>query len=79
MTAAGGLPYEECRRWQRENRTPRDRTATPWPAYALPPFRPDAHGPRDDAAPRPGPPVSGVLRRCWGRVRRCFEGARGTA
>ncbi|MEU0049567.1 hypothetical protein ABZ299_06440 [Streptomyces sp. NPDC006184] len=49
MTVTGGLPYEECARWGR--RSPRDAVG-PWPAYALPPFRP---------APRPPvhrPPVT---------------------
>ncbi|MEW2289981.1 hypothetical protein [Streptomyces sp. NPDC047841] len=62
MTAErGGLPYEECRRWQRENPAPRNR-ATTLPAYALPPFhpafapdpRPGVRGAPD--VPDPGPP-----------------------
>ncbi|MFB0620946.1 hypothetical protein [Streptomyces sp. AGS-58] len=53
MTVTGGLPYEECARWGR--RSPRDAVG-PWPAYALPPFRP---GVRDvPAAPAPRPPVT---------------------
>ncbi|MGW4594685.1 hypothetical protein ACWEOA_05005 [Streptomyces sp. NPDC004457] len=62
MTAErDGLPYEECRRRQRENPAPRDRTTTP-PAYALPPFHPAfAPGPRPGVrgapdVPDPGPP-----------------------
>ncbi|WP_181140110.1 hypothetical protein [Streptomyces sp. Ru62] len=57
----GGLPYEECKRRQREDPAPRDRTTTP-PAYALPPFHPAFHpgvravpGPTGPA-PAPGSP-----------------------
>ncbi|MEV5148823.1 hypothetical protein AB0L14_31655 [Streptomyces sp. NPDC052727] len=59
-----GLPYEECKRWQRENPAPRDRTMTP-PAYALPPFHPgfppgvravpDVSGPGHAPSPPPRP------------------------
>ncbi|CAM5705631.1 MULTISPECIES: hypothetical protein [Streptomyces] len=62
MTAErGGLPYEECKRRQRENPAPRDRTMTP-PANALPPFHPAFHpGVRGapgatGPAPAPGSP-----------------------
>ncbi|MFJ7149343.1 hypothetical protein ACIQVT_14250 [Streptomyces sp. NPDC100445] len=71
MTGTGGLPYEECRRWGR--RSPRDAVG-PWPAYALPPFRPPAwedplSGPvfrpsparRARRRPAGGAVVSGVL------------------
>lgn len=54
MTAPGGLPYEECRRRQREN-TLSGRRTVPWPAYALPPFHPGAHGVREAAPARPAP------------------------
>ncbi|MFI9806646.1 hypothetical protein ACIHEJ_20190 [Streptomyces sp. NPDC052301] len=53
MSTGQGLPYEECRR-QQERAAPQDR-ATPWPAYALPPFRPGVHGARDHRPPVPGP------------------------
>ncbi|MEU8971909.1 hypothetical protein AB0D11_21995 [Streptomyces monashensis] len=34
-----GLPYEECKRWREEGRTPPAPESVP-PAYALPPFHP---------------------------------------
>ncbi|GAA2777105.1 hypothetical protein GCM10010521_64850 [Streptomyces rameus] len=54
---AGGLPYEECRRAQREHTRPGGRTDQ-WPAYALPPFHPGAYGGREargTAVARPAP------------------------
>ncbi|MFH9084627.1 hypothetical protein [Streptomyces sp. NPDC017673] len=66
----GGLPYEECKRRQREDPAPRDRSTTP-PAYALPPFHPAFH-PGVRAVPGPtGPaPASGSPPRPLRRPRR---------
>ncbi|MEU8687198.1 hypothetical protein [Streptomyces sp. NPDC048665] len=59
-----GLPYEECKRWQEEGRTPRDPESVP-PAYAVPPFHPYfAERARERRRPRrsvDGATVSGVL------------------
>ncbi|MFF9090010.1 hypothetical protein ACF1BE_27085 [Streptomyces sp. NPDC014991] len=70
MTATGGLPYEECARWG--ERSPRD-AVSPWPAYALPPFGPDARDTRAVPAFRPAPrPVPRSRRRVR---RRLVDGA----
>ncbi|MEV5874057.1 hypothetical protein AB0L75_07485 [Streptomyces sp. NPDC052101] len=59
-----GLPYEECKRWQAEGRTPQEAEFAR-PAYALPPFHPYfAERARHRRRPRrsvDGALVSGVL------------------
>ncbi|WEO96658.1 hypothetical protein A6P39_022995 [Streptomyces sp. FXJ1.172] len=60
-----GLPYEECKRWQEEGRTPPRDPGAVTPAYAVPPFHPYfAERARERRRPRrsvDGATVSGVL------------------